>query len=337
VPQAVEIIGRNARLQSRLIEDILDVSRIITDKLVIDPMPLLPAQLVETAVAAVAPEACARGITLTRTVPADLPPIDGDLRRLEQVLGNLLSNAVKFTPEGGHVEVTCAADAVSVVVEVRDSGIGIAPELLPHIFDRFRQGDSRTTRRHGGLGLGLAVARHIVERHGGTIAASSSGDGRGTTMTVRLPLATIVPGRTGAPECGPRDAEVRLEGVRALVVDDQADARHLLRTLIEQRGGHVVDADGASTALSALASSNPNVLIADLAMPDVDGFGLIALVRATHPHLPGIALTAHARPEDRDRAIDAGYSVHFAKPFDIQALVASVRDLTGGARPRQGA
>ena len=327
VPQAVEIIGRNARLQSRLIDDILDVSRIIAGKLDIETAPLLPAQLVENALAAVGPEARARGVELTHLVPPNLPPIEGDGRRLQQVLGNLLSNAVKFTPEGGGIQVACSADPEGVTVEVRDSGIGIAQEFLPHVFDRFRQGDSQTTRRHGGLGLGLAVARHIVERHGGTIAASSDGAGKGTTVTVRLPLAAPSAHRRGAPETVPPVSEVRLDGVHVLVVDDHADARQLLKSLIEQRGGRVVDADSASAALAVLGTTTPEVLIADLAMPEMDGFGLIGQVRLTHPQMPAIALTAHARPEDRDRAIAAGYSVHFAKPFDVQALVATIRDL----------
>ena len=332
VPQAVEIIGRNARQQSRLIDDILDVSRIITGKLDIETQPLLPAQLVENALAAVGPEARARGIELTQLVPPNLPPIEGDGRRLQQVLGNLLSNAVKFTPEGGCIHVACSADSEGVAVRVRDSGIGIAPELLPHVFDRFRQGDSQTTRRHGGLGLGLAIARHIVERHGGMIAASSDGAGQGTTMTVRLPLAAPSATGRGAPETVPAVPEVRLDGVHVLVVDDHADARQLLKSLIEQRGGRVVDADSASAALAVLATTTPDVLIADLAMPETDGFGLIAQVRLTHPQMAAIALTAHARPEDRDRAIAAGYSVHFAKPFDVHALVMTIRDLTSARR-----
>ena len=331
VPKAVEIIGRNARLQARLIEDILDVSRIITGKLVIEPVPLLPGPMVTTAVAAVAPEARARGIALTHVAPDDLPPIAGDVRRLEQVLGNVLSNAVKFTPDGGRIEVSCTADSAHLTVEVRDSGAGIAADFLPHVFDRFRQGDSRSTRRHGGLGLGLAVARHIVERHGGTIAASSDGEGQGTTVTVRVPLATATAGRAATPDEGGPEVEVRLDGVHVLVVDDQADARHLLRTLIEQRGGHVVDVDGAQAALAALSTACPHVLIADLAMPDVDGFDLIAQLRRTHPHVPGIALTARARPEDRDQALAAGFAMHFAKPFNIHALATSVRDLASGS------
>jgi CheY-like chemotaxis protein len=253
-----------------------------------------------------------------------LPSVTGDHRRLLQVLGNVLTNAVKFTPEGGTVEVGCARTDGWLDIHVRDSGAGIDPAFLPHVFDRFRQGDSRATRRHGGLGLGLAIARHLVEQHGGEIRASSDGPGRGTTVSIRLPAAS-------APRAGRRadrqGADLRLDQTAILVVDDHEDSREMLAQLLEHAGARVVQSESALTALDLIAAGSVQVLIADIAMPDVDGYELIRRVRARGVSLPAIALTAFARPEDRERALSAGYSEYCAKPIDGRELVRTIRNV----------
>jgi PAS domain S-box-containing protein len=324
--QAIDVIDRNARLQTKLIEDILDVSRIITGKLHIDRGPVSVAPLIDTVVTGIAPAAEAKDIQLIVNVADPLPPIDGDLKRLHQVFGNVLSNAVKFTPEGGRIELRCDIRGSCLVVEVADTGVGIPPDFLPHVFDRFRQADSRFTRRHGGLGLGLAIARHLVEQHGGEIAAASAGTGQGTTVTIRLPiglpLAAGVPRVSDMRRTVPDD--LRLDGVTVLVVDDQRDARELLASLLAQRGATVVESDSAEAALAALASAPVRLLVADIAMPDVDGFQLIRRVRAMGTATAAIAVTAHARPEDRDQAIQSGYSAYCVKPIDRSEFLYTV-------------
>jgi PAS domain S-box-containing protein len=259
---ALDVIARNARLQAQLIEDILDVSRIITGKLDVERSPVAIPPLIETAVAGVAPIAASKKITVSTAIADDLPPVEGDSRRLHQVLNNILSNAVKFTPEGGRVSLECRADDEWLQIEARDSGGGISPDFLPHVFERFRQADSRSTRRHGGLGLGLAIARHLVERHGGTIRADSEGAGRGATITIRLPTVPDEPARpTGRFSLA---AEASLGGLAVMVVDDQRDSRELIATLLEQRGAVVFQCDSATSSLAQLSRQPVELVIADI-------------------------------------------------------------------------
>ncbi|HUR35119.1 MAG TPA: ATP-binding protein [Vicinamibacterales bacterium] len=334
VKRAIEVIGRNAQLQAQLTEDILDVSRIISGKLEIERVPVSMGRLIETALTGVMPQARARGIKLTSHVAKDLPPIEGDLKRLHQVLGNVLSNAVKFTPAGGSVDLRCVAQDERLEIAVRDSGVGITPEFLPYVFDRFRQADSQTTRRHGGLGLGLAIARYFVEQHGGEIRAESPGEGRGTTITIRFPVTApaSMASRTDAPS---EASTTRLDALAVMVVDDQDDSRTMLSSLFEGRGATVVECDSVSAVMEQLAARPVDLLVADIAMPDADGYELIRRVRESGHRTPAIAVTAYARPEDRSRAIAAGYAGYCAKPIDIGDLLGTVRTvLPGAAKPR---
>jgi len=326
---AIDVIGRNTNLQARLIEDILDVSRIISGKLEIEHAPVLIAPLIDTVVSGMMPAAQGKNIELVKTTPHDLPVIDGDAKRLHQVLGNVLSNAVKFTPGGGRIDVRCAYQDDAIVIEVQDSGAGIAPEFLPYVFDRFRQADSRAIRRHGGLGLGLAIARHLIEQHDGEIRATSAGPGLGTTVHIRLPVSA-----DASDEAAPRvslpvelDEEFRMHGLTVLVVDDQRDSCELLAALFERHGARVVQCDSAESALGVLTDVEANLLIADIAMPDIDGYELIRRVRASHPSLPAIAVSAYARPQDRRRAPSAGFDSYCAKPVEAPQLLRAVRSV----------
>jgi PAS domain S-box-containing protein len=329
VRQAVDVIGRNAKLQAQLIEDILDISRIISGKLEIDRLPVVLTQLVDTVVGGALPAAQRKGIELVKVVPADLPLMEGDPKRLHQVLANLLSNAITFTPEGGRIEVRCSVQSEAIEISVKDSGVGIPREFLPYVFDRFRQADSRLTRKHGGLGLGLAIARHLVEQHRGTIRAQSDGIGRGTTMTVSLPIAPVP--KTGVAigqkAGGEADVHLRLNGSTVVIVDDQPDSRELLSALFEHWGGRVVLCESAAEALNALNRPPVHLLVADIAMPDIDGYELIRRVRTRSAGVPAIAVSAHARPQDRSRALASGYNGYCAKPIDASQLLQTVKDL----------
>jgi PAS domain S-box-containing protein len=320
---ALDVIARNARLQAQLVEDILDVSRIITGKLDLERAPLLVEALVEAAVHAVEPSARAKALGVTCTVAEGLPAIEGDQRRLQQVLGNILSNAVKFTPEGGTIDVRAFADEHGVAIEVRDSGAGIPEAFLPHVFERFRQGESGSRRKHGGLGLGLAIARHLVERHGGAIVVESEGVDRGTTVRLRLPPADLE--QRGAavallPASGSLPAS-RLAGLTVVVVDDQRDSLEFLATVCECSGAHVRKCDSAAAALDALAQDTVDLLVADIAMPEMDGCELIRLVRQRFNGLPAVAVSAYARTEDRERALAAGFDDYCPKPLDAPAFL----------------
>jgi PAS domain S-box-containing protein len=323
--RAIDVIGRNARLQAQLIDDILDVSRIITGKLKIDRRPLMVPRLVDNVLSGVLPAAEAKRIRLSCDIPVDLPAIDGDPKRLEQVLGNIVSNAIKFTPEGGLVHISCAADENMTTIQVRDSGIGISPEFLPFVFDRFRQADSRMTRSHGGLGLGLAIARHLIALHDGTITVHSEGPGRGSTFEIRLPSAFAH--RAPAGFAPPTPTSVRLEGRTVLVVDDHADSRDLLAELLGGCGAAVHAFSSAASTLQALGSKEVDLLVADLGMPDIDGYELIEQVRridGSRGAIPAIAVSAYSRPEDCDRALAAGYNAYCPKPVDTRAFLQMV-------------
>ena len=323
--QAIEVIGRNATLQAQLIEDILDVSRIITGKLEIDRTAVNILQVVETAMSGIAPAAAFKRIRLEQQIATGLPPIEGDPKRLHQVLNNVLANAVKFTPDGGSIAVACDADRTSVNIRVQDSGIGIAPEFAAFIFDRFRQGDSRFTRSHGGLGLGLAIARHLIEMHGGEIRAHSDGEGKGATISIRIPACSTA-AHEALPDVASAVTDVRLDGLAILVVDDQRDSREMLATLLEQRGARPVQSESAESALQVLEQQPIDLLIADIAMPDIDGYQLIRRLRAAGNQIPAIAVTAFARSEDRRHALDCGYTGFLSKPIDGGQLARIARE-----------
>jgi len=320
--KALDVIARNARLQSQLIEDILDVSRIITGYMQIERTPVFLSTILEQAVAGIRPAADAKGVAIRRDVPPEMPPIEGDARRLHQVLTNVVSNAVKFTPAGGSVSILCTVSEQAVTIEVRDTGIGIAPEFLPHVFERFRQADSTTKRQQGGLGLGLAIAEHLVLQHGGRVSAASDGLKHGATFTLEFPtfkntLSPLTPDDAAAAI----GATAILRGIRALVVDDDADARQLIRTVLEQQGAEVAEAASGPAALALARDARFDLLLADIAMPGMDGYELIAELRRARPSIAAVAVTAYARPEDHERALAAGYAGVETKPIDLVRLV----------------
>jgi PAS domain S-box-containing protein len=335
-------IYRNARSQAQLVDDLLDVSRIITGKLRIEAAPVDLAAVVEAAASVVGPAAASKGVGLNVRLEADDATVDGDPERLQQVVWNLLSNAVKFTPAGGAVEARVRRAGPRVEVAVSDTGQGIAPEFLPYVFERFRQADMGTTRRHGGLGLGLAIVRHLVELHGGAVEASSEGAGRGSTFTVRLPVPAVRDARQ-APACAgepPRPgtfdapgAPPALGGVKVLLVDDEPDVRRLLTEVLGRCGAEVLSAASAGEALEMIRAWRPDVLLADIGMPDGDGYELIRRVRelpeAQGGSTPAAALTAYAGPGDRERALAGGYQLHVAKPVEPGELAAVVARLAG--------
>jgi signal transduction histidine kinase len=325
VRQAITVIGRNATLQAQLIEDILDVSRIITGKLEVERRPLLVSQLVDHVVNAALPAAAAKRVTLTHSLPDCEYHIDGDFRRLQQVMSNIMSNAVRFTPEGGTVDVRCHVEDDHVQIEVTDTGEGIAAEFLPFVFDRFRQADSRSTRRHGGLGLGLAIARYLVEQHQGRISAHSEGVGKGTTIRLTLPLRSApVVDHAPAPGIDPV-IELRMDGVTVLVVDDHQDSRDLVAEVCERSGAIVTRCDSASAALQTLGGTRVGLLVADIAMPDMDGYSLIREARRIQASVPAIAVSAYVRDEDRQQALSAGFDAYCVKPLDTAAFLKAVR------------
>ena len=325
---ALETVGRNAKLQGQLIEDILDISRIIKGKLEIARRPINIGVVLTNVLDGVMPTAVAKHIALTYQIPDSLPLIEGDAKRLQQVLGNIVSNAIKFTPQGGRISVQCSVDGNRLTINVQDSGVGIDPVLLPFIFDRFRQGDSRSTRKHGGLGLGLAIAHHLLEQHGGEIRAYSDGPGRGARFEVRLPAAVTMSPHT---EVGSRDpAALNLHGATVLVVDDQEDSRELLATIFGQWGAAVVQCASAESALQALASTPIRLLVADIGMPDTDGYDLIARVRRLEDRraaVPAIVVSAYAHAKDRNRALAEGYQGYCAKPIDRDELAQIVGEV----------
>ena len=334
---ALETIERNTLAQAQLIEDLLDVSRIVTGKLRLQKKPVDLADIVRAAVTTVQPAADARGVTLDLQIGMPDGALMGDPARLQQVVWNLLSNAIKFSPERGRVAVTLTSDGEQAALSVSDRGIGIPPAFLPFVFDRFRQADSTITRSHGGLGVGLAIVRHVVEMHGGTVEAFSEGENRGATFTVRLPLdpaaARAVPAR--APERPHAAGEIA--GLSIVLVDDQPDALERTRLLLENRGAHVRTAPSARHALQALRDSRPDVLVADIGMPGEDGYWLVEQVRAdpTLGDLPAVALTAYARAEDRSRALAAGYQAHLTKPLDPDALTTAVASFARSPQTHQ--
>ena len=329
---ALEVVERNARAQVRLIEDLLDVSRIVSGKLHLEMAHVDVRSIVRNVLDAQHGAADAKGIRVELTVAPTPLAVCVDPTRLHQVIDNLLSNAVKFTPEGGHIDVHVARVGDAAEVVVHDTGIGIAPEVLARVFDRFEQGDSSIVRRQRGLGLGLAIARHLVELHGGTIAAESEGMERGSTFRVRLPLdphAELGTDTAAAEHPSRRlDPLPRLTGLRVIVVDDEPDARDFVSTLLSACGSTVTPAASAAEALRALAERRPDVLVADLAMPEEDGFALIRKIRRLEhgrgPRMRAIALTALAGAEHLERAMTAGFDLHLTKPVEPEDVVAAV-------------
>jgi signal transduction histidine kinase len=341
--QALETIERNGTMQARLIEDLLDVSRMVTGKLTLDVQPVDLVSIIEAALDVVRPAAGAGGIRLESRLDASVGLVAGDPARLQQVVWNLLVNAVKFTATGGRVEVRLQALGPDVLVTVSDTGRGIAPDFLPYVFERLRQADASSTRAQTGLGLGLAIVRHLVELHGGTVRADSPGEGQGATFTVRLPLARDL-GTGGEPEAaegGPWEAigsvaeagQPSLDGVRVLVVDDERDARDFLTLVLQRAGAAVIGAGSVAEALRVLESSKVDVLLADVAMPGEDGYALIRKIRAlSHEHrrrIPAAAVTAYAGVGDRTRALSEGFDRDVVKPVAPNDLVALVASLAG--------
>ena len=333
--KAIDTIERNARAQAQLVDDLLDVSRIITGKLRMDVQPADPNSFIDAAVEAVRPAAEAKGVRVQKVIDTAAISIPGDPVRLQQVVWNLLSNAIKFTPRGGRVQIRSERVNSHLEIVVSDTGQGIASDFLPHVFDRFRQADQKTSRQHGGMGLGLAIVRHLVEMHGGTVRANSEGEGKGATFTVTLPISPVYqldPSggwvHPGARDLLPRvdDCTDRLDGMRILVVDDEADTRDLLKQGLEYCGANVRVVESAAEAVETLTRNVPDVLISDIGMPGVDGYELIRQIRGLPQErggkVPAIALTAYTRTEDRLQALRAGYDMHVPKPIELAELVA---------------
>ena len=343
--RALESIERNATLQTKLIDDLLDVSRIITGKLILDRSAIEMAHVVSDAVNTVRPAAEAKHITIVTSFDAEAGPVLGDANRLQQVVWNLLSNAVKFTPKHGRIDVALQPVNSQAEISVRDSGEGISSEFLPYVFDRFRQGDGKTTRLHSGLGLGLAIVRQLVELHGGTVNAHSDGPGLGATFKLRLPVLSInsVPGsKTTARDLTPARAAdelsikcpPRLDGVRVLVVDDDSDTREMLKAALCECQADVITASSAAEAIEEIERRKPDVLVSDLGMPEQDGYELIKNLREMESagntaRIPALALTAYAKAEDRVRVLARGYQVHLAKPVEPAEFVLVVANLAG--------
>jgi PAS domain S-box-containing protein len=326
---ALGAIQRNAEAQARLVESLLDLSRIMAGKLDLDLQPIDLARVVDSAVDVVRPEAEARDVAIDVAAPPSPCALVGDGNRLQQVLWNLFANAVKFTPRNGRVAIRWAAEDAHIRIHVSDTGQGIRAEFLPHVFDRFSQSDGEKRRSRGGLGLGLALVREIVQAHGGSVVAESPGEGRGSTFTVTLPRSLPVrrptPGTTEIPDDGAR----QLPSLDVLIVDDDGDVRDLLALLVESRGALARTASSVAEALNAVEQHRPNVLLADLRMPEEDGYSLIRKLRADERlrqqvHLPAIAVTAYASPSDREQAIVAGYDWHVAKPIDPEDLARAI-------------
>lgn len=337
--KAYGTIVRNADAQNRLIEDLLDVSRIISGKLRLEVMTLKPTNVVESALETVRPAADAKGIKIEIRGESDVSHISGDPNRLQQVIWNLLSNAIKFTPPDGEVRLEIERDNDFVEIRVRDTGVGIKEEFLPHVFDRFRQADASSIRKFGGLGLGLAIVRHITEMHGGTVRAESAGENQGAAFIVRLPLIIqskedeeAMSLRRKAQSIEP-DTEVSLGGLLILVVDDEEDTRQLLVQSLTFYGATVTTASSAETAFVALQEKNPDLMVSDIGMPDEDGYSLIRRIRllpdSQHRDIPAIALTAFTRAQDRMRALTSGYQNHVSKPVEPDELATVIASLTG--------
>ena len=338
VQRGIDAIERNARAQVQLIDELLDLSRIMAGRIRLDVQQVMPADVVQEAIDSAEPAAKAKGMRLEHVLDPFAGPVSGDPVRLQQVVWNLLSNAIKFTPKGGKIQVMLERVNSHIELTVSDTGIGIAPEFLPHVFERFSQQNSSSTRAHGGLGLGLAIAKQLVELHGGTLRATSAGEGCGASFVIALPLALAHATRHDTDRTHSTPASIPelhvllpdLTGVRILVVDDETDARELVKRVLEGQGACVTTAASGDEALSVLEAAQPDVVLSDVGMPDMDGYQLIRSIRASDSRVrrvPAIAVTAFARAEDRKKAMLAGYQSHLSKPFDIAELVIMVAGL----------
>lgn len=346
IARALETIERNAQTQAQMIEDILDVSRIIRGKLQLNLRPITLIPVIEAAIEAVRPAAEAKFLQLESVLDPSLERVIGDPERLQQIVWNLLTNAIKFTPDEGKIEVRSLRVGSRVHIQVQDTGIGIQREFIPFVFDRFRQADSTTTRSYGGLGLGLAIVRHLVELHHGKIYVASEGEGKGATFTVELLLSNSSPSKLSSfkqrivmAEDDATGSEIDVEtsntltGLQILLVDDEPDVRELLTTVMEGSGAKVIAAGSVQEALQVLDQMQPDVLVSDIAMPQEDGYTLIRQVRERETTqggcLPAVALTAYVREEDCQQAIASGFQMHMPKPVDTTELVQTVANLTG--------
>ncbi len=337
--EGMEVIERNCIIQARLIEDVLDISRIVSGKLQLDVRPCELAEIIHTAIESVRPAADAKGVRIETTLDLAASPASCDRNRMQQVIWNLLANAIKFSPNGRTVRITLARDRSTARIQVSDDGQGIRPDFLPYVFDRFRQADSSTRRRLGGLGLGLSIVKHIVDAHRGTVLAESPGEGRGAIFTIHLPVRAVQIDQGNGQETdklheveAPELKVIRLDALRVLVLDDEADARRLLLKVLGEAGAIVTCAASVVELLAALPAANPEVLLSDIAMPGQDGYDLIRQVRAagrSAKDLPAIALTAFAHKDDRLRVLLAGFQVHIPKPIDPHELIAVIASLAG--------
>jgi PAS domain S-box-containing protein len=341
--RGLETLERNATWLSQIIDDVLDVSRIVSGKIRLDVQPVELPIMVDNAVSTIQPAADAKNVRVQTMIDPSVGPVSGDPDRLQQVIWNLVSNAVKFTPKGGRIQVRLQRVNSHIEITVSDTGVGISADFLPYVFDRFRQAESGTTRKTGGLGLGLAIVRHIVEMHGGTALAASAGEGQGATFTVRLPLMIVHPQPAQPPRVHPRTERLTpltslgdLDGLRVVAVDDDPDALALLRVVLETAGAEVTTVSSPFDAVKRIAEVRPHVLVLDLGMPGMDGFEVISRVRASEDpavrDVPAAALTAFARSEDRTKALRSGFEMHLAKPVDPGELVASVARLAKRVR-----
>lgn len=334
--RGVDVIARSAKTQVQLIDDLLDMSRITSGKMALDMQPLAPVSFVQSALDVIRPSAEAAGVRLVELLEP-VEAIEGDAGRLQQVVWNLVANAIKFTPAGGEVRVALRQELDSAVISVVDTGTGIKPDVLGHVFERFTQADSSITRKFGGLGLGLSIVQNLVELHSGTVTAESAGEGHGATFTVRIPLmaggrnqrSTLLRSMSALPSTSM--ASAALAGARVLVVDDDADSREMLGRILEECGANVYQAQDAGSAMDAVQQCKPAVIVSDIGMPDIDGFELLRRIRQLSPELggatPAIALTAFARAEDRRRALEVGYNAHFSKPINPAAILEAVASL----------
>jgi PAS domain S-box-containing protein len=337
--RAMEVIERNSRAQVRLIDDLLDLSRIMSGRFRLDVQQVALHDIVRGALDSIEPTARTKGLRLESVLDPRSVIVSGDPARLQQIFWNLLSNAVKFTPKGGRIQVLLQRVNSHIEFSVSDSGVGIPAGFLPHVFERFTQKDSSTHREYGGLGLGLAISKQLVDMHGGTIAAKSMGEGQGATFVVTLPLVMLAKDDGRPARVHPTSADMpeavpvpRLDGLRVLVIDDEADAIELIRRVLEAQGAVVSAARSGEEALHLLESHTPELIVSDIGMPGMDGYQFMRRMRAAEPkerRIPALALTAFARPDDRKHAILAGYQAHLAKPFDVAELAIVVAGLVG--------
>jgi len=328
---ALATIYRNAKMQSQLIDDLLDASRLITGNLRLNLSPVSVVSVIEAALDIVRPAAKAKEITLNTDLVSPVNTVTCDAQRLQQMVWNLLTNAVKFTPNNGEITVSCGQEKNSVKIAVRDTGHGVAPDFLPFVFDRFRQADSSSTRSHDGLGLGLAIVRHLAELHGGSVSVESEGVGKGSTFSISLPVSTAAASLVVSPQqtksngkVESKRADSRLDGVRVMVVDDDADTCELIGFALERLGAEIRSERSVDEALSVISEWQPDVLLTDINMPETDGYSFLARLKSEPsmgwPEIPAIAVTAMARPEDTQKALSAGFNYHIAKPIDFNEL-----------------